>query len=395
MPPLPVVTFVLGGWDLGTHADLVLQGILFAQFTNYWSRYYKSDPLSQKLFVLGLCIATTFKSAHAMALVWFQNNEYFMDLNQAANMFLTNWMSQSNLLIGEIIVFSVQAFFCWRLWIISKNIYVVAFVVLLFVFGLISAIVHTAFKFFGQMFVYSVTGDYLKPTAKDIWSPIHFGTVVTGDVILSGSTIYFLLRRSQQAPLAAVGILNRLIRIAFQSAAPVTLCALANFICQTLYLHNASLDATALWILLTGMMLPKIYAISALWTLNSRNENSQTGTDVNSDIFSSSSSSVHFSSRQMATTIQLGQHSVDDLNSRKEMSNRFGADVSGSPENFRSRGIATINQFGRHSVVGGPTARIESQGETYEMTDIQPEVHMFERRIKPYPDDINPPQVDA
>ncbi|KAJ7279379.1 hypothetical protein C8J57DRAFT_1712459 [Mycena rebaudengoi] len=360
MPPLPVVTFYLGGWDLGTHADLILQGILFAQFTNYWSRYYKSDPLSQKLFVLGLCITTTFKSVHAIALVWVQNVDNFMDLNQAADMFLTNWLNQSNLLITEIIAFSVQAFFCRRLWIISNNIYVVAFVVLLFVFGLISAIVHTAFKFSGLMYVlwHSATGDYFKPTAKEIWSPLHVGAVVAGDVILSGSTIYFLLRRAQQASLATVGILNRLIRIAFQSAAPVTLCALANFISQALYLHT-SIDVTILCILVTGMMLPKVYAISALWTLNSRNENSRFGTDVNSDICSSSSS-VHFSGRQMAATIQLGQHSVDDLNSRKEMSNRFGADVSGSPENFRSRGIATINQFGRHSIVGGPTTRIES-----------------------------------
>ncbi|KAJ7279339.1 hypothetical protein C8J57DRAFT_1712435 [Mycena rebaudengoi] len=372
MPPLPVVTFMLGGWDLGTHADLILQGILFAQFTNYWSRYYKSDPLSQKLFVLGLCLATTFKSAHAMALVWFQNVEYFMDLNQAAGMFLTNWVNQSNMLMGEIIAFSVQAFFCWRLWIISNNICVVTSVVLLFVFGLISGI--TSFKF------------------SDIWSPIHYATVVTGDVILSGSTIYFLLRRSQQAPLATVGILNRLIRISFQSAVPVTLCALANFIFQTLYLRHTSIDATLLCVLLSAMMLPKVYAISAMWTLNSRNESSRFGTDVNSDICSSSSS-VHFSSRQMATTIQFGQHSVDGLNSQKEMSNRFGADFSGSPENFKSRGITTINQFGRHSGPGGPTARIESQEETYEMSDNS--VHVFERRIKPYPDDINPTQVDA
>ncbi|KAJ7279338.1 hypothetical protein C8J57DRAFT_132685 [Mycena rebaudengoi] len=396
MPPLPVVTFVLGGWDLGTHADLILQGILFAQFTNYWSRYYMSDPLSQKLFVLGLCIATTFKSAHAIALVWVQNVDNFMSLNRAAGMFLTNWLKQSNSLIGQIIAFYVQVFFCRRLWIISKNIYVVAFVLLLFVFGLISAIVHAAFKFSGQLFVLSHSptqaGNYLKPTGKEIWSSIHYATVVTGDMILSGSTIYFLLRRSQQAPLATVGILNRLIRISFQSAVPVTLCALANFICQALYLHHASIDATVLCILLTGMMLPKVYAISAMWTLNSRNESSRFGTDVNSDL-GTSSSSVHFSSRQMATTIQLGQHSVDGLNSRKEISDRFGADVSGSPENFNSRGIATINQFGRHSVVGGPTAQIESQEETYEMADNP--VHTVDLRIKPHPDDINPSQVDA
>ncbi|KAJ7279301.1 hypothetical protein C8J57DRAFT_1712412 [Mycena rebaudengoi] len=387
MPPLPVVKFALGGWDLGTHADLILQGILFAQFTNYWSQYYKSDPLSQKLFVLGLCLATTFKSAHAMVLVWIQNVESFMDLNQATTMFLTNWLKQSNSLIGQIIAFSVQAFFCRRLRIISNNIYVVAFVVLLFVFGLVSGIVYTALKFSGLLFVlsHSATGDHLKPTAKKIWGPIHYGTVMTGDLILSGSTIYFLLK--QQVLLPRVGTLNRLIKIALQSAVPVTLCALANFICQVLYLHNTSLDATLLCIILTSMMLPKVYVISAMWTLNSRKEmRSRFSTDV-------SCSSVHFSSRQMVTTKQFGQHSAGDLNSRKEMSSRFGANVSSSRENFSTRQMATTIKFGRHSFDGGPTAQIESQEETRDMINIP--VYMLQRRIMPYPDDINPSQVTA
>ncbi|KAJ7276678.1 hypothetical protein C8J57DRAFT_1583844 [Mycena rebaudengoi] len=283
MPPLPAVTFILGGWDLGTHADLILQGILFAQFTNYWSRYYKSDSFSMKLFVLGLCIATTFKSAHAIALVWTQNVEYFMDLEKAVNMFFTNWLSQSTVIIGAIIGFYVQAFFCRRLW------------------------------------------------SYDTPGPIHYGTVVAGDVILSGSTIYFLLKRSHQALPGNVGILNRLLRIAFQSAVPVTLCALANLICGDHFTQqpDTSIDATLLFLELTTMMLPKLYANSAMWTLNSRKGS---GADTNR----------RSSSRQMATTIQLERQSVD----------------------------------------GGPTVRIESHKE------IEPE-DMFERHIKPYPDDIS------
>ncbi|KAJ7276693.1 hypothetical protein C8J57DRAFT_194681 [Mycena rebaudengoi] len=344
MPPLPIATFVFGGWDLGTHADLILQGILFAQFTNYWSRYYKSDSLSLKLFVLGLCIATTFKSAHAIALVWVQNVEYFADVGKASQMFYTNWMMQSTVLIGAIIGFSVQAFFCRRLWIISNNIYVVAFVVLLFVFGLISGIVYTAFLFSGQLFralKLQTVGQYDVPTDKVIWGPIHYGTVVAGDVILSGSTIYFLLKRAHQALPGNVGILNRLLRIAFQSAVPVTLCAMANFICGEHYTQqqqHTSLDATLLFLELTTMMLPKLYASSAMWTLNSRKA-------FDADTRRSSEKP---SSRQMAATIQM----------------------------------ATTIQFEQQSVDGDPTVRIECHEETEHE-------HMFERRIKPYPDDIS------
>ncbi|KAJ7276648.1 hypothetical protein C8J57DRAFT_194065 [Mycena rebaudengoi] len=385
MPPLPVVTFVLGGWDLGTHADLILQGILFAQFTNYWSRDYKSDSLFLKLFVLGLCISTTFKSAHAIAFVWFQNVEYFADIGKAANMFFTNWVTQSTTLIGGIIAFSVQAFFCRRLWIISNNICVVAFVVLLFVFGLISGIVYTAFIFSGQLFrvlASQTVGHYHEPTNKVVWGPIHYGTVAMGDVILSGTTIYFLLKRSQEAEAETVGILNRLTRVVFQSAVPVTVCAFANFICGALYTQHPSTGATVLFVELTNMMLPKLYAISAMWTLNARKEpSSRFGADGTRN------------SRQIATTIQFRRHSVNGFNSRKEMSSQFGADVSSNPEPFSSRQMATTIKIGRHSVEEGSTARIESQGETHEMVDIP--VQMFQRRIMPYPDDIKPTQIDA
>ncbi|KAJ7276647.1 hypothetical protein C8J57DRAFT_1713933 [Mycena rebaudengoi] len=340
MPPLPVVTYILGGWDLGTHADLILQGILFAQFTNYWSQYYKSDSLFLKLFVLGLCLATTFKSAHAIALVWVQNVEYFMDIKQAATMFFTSWLNQSTALIGEIIAFSVQVFFCRRLWIISTNIYLVAFVVLIFVFGLISGIVYTVFIFSGQLFrdlVSQTVGHYHEPTDKIIWGPIHFGTVVAGDVILSGTTIYFLLKRSREAEAEAkvAGALNRRMRIVFQSAVPVTLCALANFITGESFTKSTTQDARLLFVELTTMMLPKLYAMSAMWTLNAR----------------------------------------------KELSSRFGTDVRSSSDESTSRHMETTIPLGR--VHGGPTVRIESQ-ETE---------NMFEGRIKSNPDDINRSKV--
>jgi hypothetical protein len=113
---------------------------------------------------------------------------------------------------------------------------------------------------------------------------------------------------------------------------------LVNFICGARYTQYASSDATLLFLEMTTMMLPKLYAISAMWTLNSR----------------------------------------------KELSSQFGGDVSSSSEKFSSRQMATTTRLGRRSVDGGSTARIESPEE---MMDI-PE-HMFEPRTEPYPDDIN------
>jgi hypothetical protein len=43
--------------------------------------------------------------------------EYFMDIERAAHMFFTSWVTQSTVLIGAIIGFAVQVFFCRRLWV--------------------------------------------------------------------------------------------------------------------------------------------------------------------------------------------------------------------------------------------------------------------------------------
>ncbi|KAJ7270191.1 hypothetical protein C8J57DRAFT_1321339, partial [Mycena rebaudengoi] len=127
---------------------------------------------------------------------------------------------------------------------------------------------------------------------------------VTGDVILSGSTIYFLLKRSHQALPETVGILNRFVRLVFQSAVPVTLCALANCICAASHSYNPATNATLLTVILTTIMLPKLYAISAMWTLNSRKELSS---QFSSDVASNSEKR----SRRQITTLQFRRHSSD------------------------------------------------------------------------------------
>ncbi|KAJ7761300.1 hypothetical protein B0H14DRAFT_3594948 [Mycena olivaceomarginata] len=49
---------------------------------------------------------------------------------------------------------------------------------------------------------------------------IHLGTVFAGDVLLCGSTIYFLLYQSKSVSPQSAGILNALTKLATQSAAP-------------------------------------------------------------------------------------------------------------------------------------------------------------------------------
>ncbi|KAJ7127698.1 hypothetical protein C8R44DRAFT_616447, partial [Mycena epipterygia] len=251
---------------LGICADLVLQGVVFAQFGHYVTLYSK-DMLALRAFVGGLLIITTLKSAQAIAIMWLQNVTHFTDIGGAAGLFVTSWTSEANIVFVALIAFYVQLFFCQRLWAslsaISRNMYVVGVIFTLFVFALAAAIVSVRRLLnFG----------YLCSRAPSIVVGIHLGTVFAGDALLCGSTVYFLLARSKQVLPETGGMLNAFVKLTFQSAAPAAICACINLIGSQASQKAASGSANA-WTLLaitSNFALPKLYALSAMWTLNSR-----------------------------------------------------------------------------------------------------------------------------
>ncbi|KAJ7090692.1 hypothetical protein C8R44DRAFT_648100, partial [Mycena epipterygia] len=243
---------------LGICADLILQGVVFAQFAHYTTLYNKDIPLL-RAFVAVLLIITTLKSAQGLVILWFQNVQYFTDVEAALSMITTPWITEVNLALIAVIVFYVQLFFCRRLWVISKNLYIVALIVTLFVFALIAAIVSVCLMLNSG---YEINANIVN---------IHLGTVFIGDVLLCGSTIYFLLYHSKDASPLTTGILNALTKLTFQSAAPAAVCALINLV-GTLDWDGTTPNAYIMLAIIANTALPKLYAISAMWTLNSRKE---------------------------------------------------------------------------------------------------------------------------
>ncbi|KAJ6508111.1 hypothetical protein DFH09DRAFT_1334408 [Mycena vulgaris] len=260
-PPLPpavirsLITFFLGGWDLAICADLICQGTIFAQIAHY-TTLCKRDPLALRAFVVVLLIITTLKSAQGLVIFWIQNVDYFLNLNGALGMSMNSWTTEINLTLVALIAFYVQLFFCHRLWTISRNVYIVALLIALFVFALVAAIVSSAFTFAGQL--------------KNVtWIEIHLGTVFAGDVLLCGSTIYFLLSASGRASPKTASMLNSVTKLTFQSAAPAAVCALVSLV-GTVGWNRKTPDAYVMLAIIANNVLPKLYAISAMWTLNSR-----------------------------------------------------------------------------------------------------------------------------
>ncbi|KAJ7456062.1 hypothetical protein FB451DRAFT_1407399 [Mycena latifolia] len=242
----------LGPWLVGTCIDLLLQGVLCCQFVNYFT-YYRDDKTSMKIAVAVLVLMTVLKSIHAFAVVWIQNVVYFGDLQGAILLNYTTWWQSGTPLMVAIIGFYVQSYFCFRLWVISEKWSVVAPIATLFLFAFLSICV----------------GTYFISTANDVqigmWFAAHLSSVFAGDVIMAFTTAYFLLKSKKDVLPQTVGLISALVRLTFQTAAPAALCAMFNLVFSQVNPGGSGITSTAF-----NEALPKLYAVSMMWTLNAR-----------------------------------------------------------------------------------------------------------------------------
>ncbi|KAJ7314602.1 hypothetical protein DFH08DRAFT_972654 [Mycena albidolilacea] len=257
-----VETYTLGTWDLAVCSCLFLQGVLCAQFAHYMS-LNKRDSTWMKLFVAGLALVTTLKSLQSLAIMWIQDVTVFKDLEAESNMWRKHWVWQGTVMLEAATAFYVQMFFCRRLWAISRNTCLVIICITLFLFALVTGVVTT---------VYIVTSTL---DLMSHWLGIHLGVVLCGDLLLTGSTIGYLLWHSHQCTLSrgpTATILSRLRRVTLQSATPASLCALINFTAG-MRMHQTTWTPPLVMVnFIANMVLPQLYAWSAMWTLNSREE---------------------------------------------------------------------------------------------------------------------------
>ncbi|KAF7342562.1 hypothetical protein MSAN_02012600 [Mycena sanguinolenta] len=242
----------LGPWLVGGCLDLFLQGILSAQFVSYFS-FYKDDKTALRIVVMILAVMSVLKSIHSFAVVWIQSIVYFGDLQGAILLNYTTWWQSGTPLIVALCGLYVQSYFCYRLWVISKTWYVVLPIAIIFVFGFLSVAVAT----------YFISVDNSIQISN--WFAAHLGSVFAGDVLMSSATAYFLIKSKTDVLPQTVGLINSLVRLTFQTAAPVAICAMFNLAFSQLPGSRYGIISTAF-----NEMLPKLYAISMMYTLNAR-----------------------------------------------------------------------------------------------------------------------------
>ncbi|KAJ7887403.1 hypothetical protein B0H13DRAFT_2666478 [Mycena leptocephala] len=260
MPSLPAVSTLFGVLDFALCADLLLQGVLCAQFAHYTDMNQR-DSVRMKLFVAGLALLTTLKTVQVLAITWIQNAALFENLEAVHNLLNIKWLTQTNLILEACMAFYVQFFFCHRLWTLSHNVYIVVVTISLFIFALAAASVAT--YFFTSA---SITGLLLA---------VHLGLAMGGDLLQTGSIMFYLLRHSKavlrRGPMASM--LSSLLLLTIQAR---TFCALVNFVATIRSIRSptttSGLSTPLVISVFANVMLSKFYAMAAMWTLNSRNE---------------------------------------------------------------------------------------------------------------------------
>ncbi|SJL14136.1 uncharacterized protein ARMOST_17591 [Armillaria ostoyae] len=240
-------------------------------FFNYYAWYGKSDTWKLTAGVGALAVMTTLKTIqalyaffsffsccadhHGSAIVWVQDIVYFNDLNSALQMRFSVWYQMGNPIMVAFIAFYVQCYFCHRLWAISSTRYwVVSPILFLYVFSLGAAAVAT----------YYIA---LADPRLGYWLSVHYATVFVGDVLLAVALAYFLLRTKKRVLPQTKNLFDSLIRLTFQTAVPAVIVALLNLI--FIFLPDPYVKGISSAFI---QPLPKLYAISMMWTLNARRD---------------------------------------------------------------------------------------------------------------------------
>ncbi|KAJ7185351.1 hypothetical protein C8R46DRAFT_376992 [Mycena filopes] len=281
----------LGPWVLGAFLDCMLMGIILCQaLTFFRTRSQEQTAFQKYCFWLVVVVLTlsTLKTFQLMAVVWVQNVNDFANPDVARLRVATAWWQVTLPLMTGIIGFTVQSFFCLRYYLLSRNIYLVALIVCSMSLGL-AAIVLTLH------FILAVN-----VKAKVLWLLIHLVGVFVADALITAGT-FFSLRKRSSGLHRTNQIINRLVRMMFESAIPPTVIAFIDLI------MTQTLGPKLLWHLLLNFSLGKMYCISLLYTLNCINGYRRRPGDALSDeVYAASSSGRGMISRRNNAELGLG-----------------------------------------------------------------------------------------
>ncbi|CAG7849685.1 SubName: Full=Uncharacterized protein {ECO:0000313/EMBL:CCA74094.1} [Serendipita indica DSM 11827] len=196
-----------------------------------------------------LCIT---KSAQNILICWNMVIANYCNPDVTVLLIAVDWRHYSTGLTTAIIASLVQSFFIYRYWMLTRRRIICGVTMLGVAFSLVAAILVT---------VYLPRVEHHRIRA---WSLVHFIFAIAVDTLITGATALHLY---QQRPdmRSTSELIDRLVRMTWQTALPPTL----GVVVTAVVLETRPIELTHLAF---NIVLSKLYAISLMYTLNTRNE---------------------------------------------------------------------------------------------------------------------------
>ncbi|KAF8216684.1 hypothetical protein K438DRAFT_2081459 [Mycena galopus ATCC 62051] len=243
----------LGSWVLAAFTDTLLMGVILCQVETFFKSGRSQEGLGRhyRWLVVFVIFLSVLKTSQAIMIVWVQNVEDFANPDVARLLVAKAWWQVSAPLLTGIIGVVVQSFFALRFYMLTRNIFFVLPIIatMLAGFAAICLQMHSI-----------LIGD---AKAKVMWLLVHLVCAFLTDLFNTLGTCYALRSRNSSGLASTTSLINRLLRLIFESAIPPTLVAFIDLI------MSQTLNAThLLWHLLLNFALAKLYVISLMYTLN-------------------------------------------------------------------------------------------------------------------------------
>lgn len=288
-----------GPFLIGLAINIFLHGLATTQVYLYFTGY-KKDQLWLKTLIATLYLADTF---NCIVSIYYIYGALVIHFGDEANLLRGNWAFAAGSASTGVVSVAVQLFFAWRAHVLTKNVFIVATIILCSLASLAGSL-GTAISLATNPSIFRVPDLRVEVT---MW----LAGAVLADTIIAASLVWHLGRHRSFYP-AVNNTINRILRMTVQTGVVTTIIAIIDLTC---YLTN-SMGNYAIF----SLILSKLYTNCMLSTLNARKARKYVGSseDEVSHGRSNHPGVVVFQSQrtQPEVFVQVESHQLTDMDDK-------------------------------------------------------------------------------
>ncbi|CAK5263753.1 unnamed protein product [Mycena citricolor] len=241
---------------LAGFVDAILFGIVACQVVTFFQSYRRHKGIERHYgrLVLVVTVLATMKTAQSLGIIWAQTVVQWMNPDVAQTLVAKAWFEVSTPTMTAITAIIVQSFFTMRFYMLLRN-FLYCIPILMSMMLSFAAVC---------LSLNSIVTNNTK--AKIMWLLVHLVCTFCTDFMITVGTCLALQKRNSGGLASTTNLINRLMRLVFESAIPPTIAAGIDLIMTQI------LGPKLLWHLVINFALSKLYIISLLYTLNCINE---------------------------------------------------------------------------------------------------------------------------